>query len=117
MIRGGRDQRGARPEETRLSHLLLLRSLQHLPGAAHQLLLVCDLLLQNGHLHLQLVDQALLLVDLGVQRAVLPPQREELLLQTLALLDTALGNELLLSPEGPEALEGSWSRGQAQLGV
>lgn len=74
--------------------LLLLRGLQDLPGAAHQLLLVFGLLLQDGQLHLQLAHQALLVVDLSIQRAVLPPQREQLLLQALALLDTAGSREL-----------------------
>lgn len=78
----------AEASEILASCLLLLGSLQNLFGAAHELVFIFDLLLQNHQLHLQLGDQALLLVDLCVKGAVLPSQREDLLLQPLALLDT-----------------------------
>lgn len=68
------------------SYLLLLRGLQDLLGSAHQQVFIFDLLLQNGGSHLQLVHQTLLLVELRVQSAILPPQTEDLMLQTLALL-------------------------------
>lgn len=67
-------------------HLLLLSGFQNLFCAAHQLILVFDLLFQKSHSHLQLAHQTLFLMDLCVQSAVLSPQRQDLLLWMLALL-------------------------------
>lgn len=69
-----------------ISYLLLLSGFQHLFCAAHELLLIFELLFQNSHSHLQLAHRALLLMDLCVQSTVLPPERQNLLLGTLALL-------------------------------
>lgn len=75
-------------QKIRRSHLLLPSGFQHLFCAAHQLILVFDFLLQNCHFHLQLADQTLLLMDCRVQSAVLPPERQDLLLRTLGVLHT-----------------------------
>ena len=69
-------------------YLLLLRSIQHFPGASEQLLLVLDLLLQHGHTRVQLVQLTLLIVALLVQSSILTTQRRHLLLRPLALLPT-----------------------------
>lgn len=60
--------------------LLLLCGFQHLSGPHHELVFIFDLLLYDSHSRLQLVDQTLSLVAFGVEAAVLPPQRQNLLL-------------------------------------
>lgn len=69
------------------SHLLLLSGFQPFFGSAQQLILVADALLQLGHSQLQLANQALLVMELRVQSAVLPAQRRHLLLGVLEFLE------------------------------
>ncbi len=83
------------------AHLLLLCGLQHLSGPQHELVFIFDLLLEDGHSRLQLVDQTLSLVTFGVQGAVLSPQGQNLLLRPLTLLDrdTKMNSCFFWSPD------------------